>query len=1060
VPSGKVRRLALSVEDAAQQRRQDHERSASPAAEDTTALPQLRRRASSRNSWIKRFSFMSSRSESPSPSDGAHSPALAQSVDAKSFSQSSSTVPILGTRPMMTNPGPNKLVKRQSSQRLVGATSGSNAQNITLPRPATSHQRSAALHYHAFLNNQLLENTTPPTQTSIESPRWKQFFGVKMKKPNSQKQTRSHLYDNSDSIKRILPDNRYIPALISAKSILTSGFDVDDISVDDASLDFSSRPGSSKEYPFPRPISAALDSTLEEPQAPDIPTPEDSPRLGDSMQRVDGLGISRAFSFSSLLKRRPSQRQSSGKRPVKLVKRPSRRVVSEPVRSVGLQIDESDNETPPKRKQPSMSRKEGDAQQTVQHEQATAYLTAPGGTSTSSLGHVSGRSSPYVDSEAGSPNITHNNFYLTENRPIHSSTNLSNSQPQIVLPNQTRRSNASAAVSEQLSTLIGSDNEASRALAFADDEDTDRSTLFDSLRTRGTRSTSGAHKRRIETIFDESPSPPISASPKLREILPEGMLGTPSLGSREFRPTIEEEDIINTPVRTIRSDRADDGSPTTSRIKGRTPLSLQLSSPADMTKALSLGTLEYDDEPIEEDDESRWSCLDEDSKMDLHEDEGALGYNKPTADGQSNAGNTKFASPDSSVVGTPKFGPEDSLKDLRRDTRSSLFDWSEQPTEKASGDRSPPRPRTVHGKKDTTRGSRSVGRRAPSGLHARSQSVPVVPGPAGKRETVVTNKFGTWGVGSKGVSDEIWDDDFDFGDDDLARASQSINKKDEKRSDSGAAMHIPQTIREQQAKVVNNIGLVREFGLLVEELKANRIRAAGRGLLESPRSSLWREVDAMIELADQEVDDPIFPPRTTPPSSPPPDFDLLDDSADVPQNPWPRSTPNARRNRSRRRSVLPSESDIFSTPASQTSQVLTSSPLATPQTGRPRKDSEAMARSVIEALHRRKDTSDASLSLQPVPSHKKVPFDTNTLRYIVSHVQKLVRQVEYSLNNSEDQNDTSFALSSGEQQPLKDLFKEPSREADSKPRRLELNDGNDVDDSDDINARMKSMDLT
>jgi hypothetical protein len=891
-----------------------------------------------------------------------------------------------------------------------------------------------------------------------------------MRKSSSPTQTRYASYDNPDSIKRILPDSRYIPTLISAKSILASAFDVDDISVDDASLDFSSRPGSSKEYAFQRPVSAALDSTLEEPvETMDISTPEDSPRLNDPGQRVEGLGLSRAFSFSSLLKRRSSQKQSFGKRPVKLIKRASRRVVSEPMRSVGLQIDESDSERPSKRKQSSIARKEADTQQAVQqHEQATAHLNAPGATSTSSLGHVSGTSSPFIDSESGSPNNAHNNFYLTENRPIHSSTNLSNSQPQIIFQNPTRRSNASAAVSEQLSTLIGSDNEATRALAFADDEDTDRSTLFDSLRTRGTRSTSGAHKRRIETIFDESPSPPISASPKLREILPEGMLGTPSLASRDFRPTIEEEDIINTPVRTIRSDRADDGSPTTGRIKSRTPLSLQLSSPADMTKALSLGTLEYDDEPIEEDDESRWSCLDDDSRMDLHDDEDVPDLDRPTLDrptagGQSSAGNTKVTPSVSSAAGTPKFGPEDSLKDLRRDTRSNLFDWSEQPPEKTSGDGSPPRPRTVHGKKDTTRGSRSVGRRAPSGLHARSQSVPVVPGLAGKRETVVTNKFGTWGVGSKGVSDEIWDEDFDFGDDDILRGSKSVGQPDEKRVDSGAAMHIPQTIREQQAKVMSNIGLVREFGLLIEELKASRIRAAGRGLLESPMSSLWREVDAMIELADQEVDDPVFPSRvsrTSPPSSPPPDFDLMDENADVPQHPWPKSTPNPRRNRSRRRSVLPSESDIFSTPVSQASQALTSSPLVTPQPSRPRKDSEAMARSVIEALHSRKDTSDASLALRPVPSHKKVPFDTNTLRYIVTHVQKLVRRVEHSLNDSEDQNDTSFASSSSEQQPLKDLFKEPNREADGKSRKLDLNDGNDVDDSDNINTRLKSMDLT
>jgi len=93
-----------------------------------------------------------------------------------------------------------------------------------------------------------------------------------------------------------------------------------------------------------------------------------------------------------------------------------------------------------------------------------------------------------------------------------------------------------------------------------------------------------------------------------------------------------------------------------------------------------------------------------------------------------------------------------------------------------------------------------------------------------------------------------------------------------------------------------------------------------------------------------------------------------------------------------------------------------------------------MARSVIEALHRRKDGADASLSLQAVPPQKKVPFDTNTLRYIVTHVQKLVRRVELSLNEGPVSTQ------------LTDLFKDPAH--------------NDENEPDDIDVRMKSMDLT
>lgn len=1051
MPSGKVRRLTVSAEDAALQRRQDHERSASPPA-DETAQPRRRSRPASRNSWIKRFSFMSSGSGSPVPSDGGFSPTLAQSVDAKSFSQGSSTAPILGSRPATANPGPNKLVKRQSSRRLVGDP-GLNSKHLTLPRPATSHQRSAALQYHAYLNSQLPEDLSFGSEESENPPKWKQFFGIRMKK-SSLPQARHVSSDDPARIRRIIPDDRYIPTLISAKTILSSSLDIDDISVDDYdSLDFGSRPGSSKEFAYPRPMSAALGSTIEEPlESTDLSTPEDSPVIG-SGQEADGLGINRTFSFSSLIRRRPSSRQSSTKKPLKLIKRNSRRVISEPIRSVGLQIDQSDDERPTKRRLPSMSRKEVAAQQSVRHEQATAQLTAPGEVLSASPIVTSGNSSPSTMSENNSPNIPHSKFYMGRNRPIHSTSDpysIPNSQSPNITHNKTRQSNASAAISDQLSTLLGSENETSRAMASPDDEDTDHSTLFDSFKTRGTRSTSGANKRRIETIFDETPSPSFATSPKLRSILPEGMLGTPSFGTKDFRPVKEEEDIINTPVRTIRSDRADDGSPTATRIKPRVPLALQL-SPPDMTKALSLGTLEYDDEPIEDDDESRWSYLDEDSRMDLHEDDAALNADSSAPGDHSDAGNVIAILTASSTLETPKFGPEE----LRRDTLSSLFNWSEQHADSSPGNRSPPRPRTVHGKKDTARGSRSAGRRAPSGLHARSQSVPVVPGLTSKREPVVTNKFGTWGVGSKGVSDEIWDEDFDFGDGEGDHAIKQVGESS-RRVDSG--MHIPQTIREQQAKVVNNIGLVREFGLLIEELKANRKRASDRGLLDSPRSQLWQQVDAMIELADQEVTDPLLPIRTSPPSSPTADFDTFEDAGDSLPQARQMSTPNSRRNRSRRRSVLPSDNDVFSTPASHASQALTSSPVVTPGPNRPRKDSEAMARSVIEALHRRKDdTPDTSLALKPVPSHKKVPFDTNTLRYIVTHVQKLVRRVETSLHDSEDQNETSFASSSSGA-PLTAMFKDPNRLHSEKSRRLKLND-NSLEDSDDINIRLKDMDL-
>ena len=876
-------------------------------------------------------------------------------------------------------------------------------------------------------------NETPSIPNSENEVQWRHFFTVKMKRPHTDKTPRAVSYDSS-AIRRILPD-RYVPTLVSAKTIAASSFDMDDMSFsEDGSVGAASRPSSSLAW-------SARPSKPEGPEKVDEARPDalpqrvqyDSDRASEDFPR---------YSLQGLMRRRSASRKSSLPwKPTRLVKRAAGRVFSEPSRSVGLDIEESPDERPSKRRSniDPMIRREADALRRAQHEPTLFAVTSAAPATTLAL---SGKSSPLWASLTNSPNILQQSF------PPANPHSMSSSLAPAATQAAVRQSMVSASASEQTSTFIGSDQSA----ALADDEDTDHSTLFDSLRTRGTRSTSGAQKRRIETIFDESPSPPRLASPKLKEILPAGMLGSPAFSVKDYRPTLDEDDSMATPVRTIRSDRADDGSPTAPRTKQRSPLPLNLSSPPDLNKALSLGTLEYDDEPLEEDDESRWSCFDEDSKLSIN-DEWDLGE-PGLLEGQvamSGLHNTSAPS-----LSSPRFSPDGNAKDLRRDTRSSLFDYSELPSEKASGKGSPPRPRTVHGKKDTDRGSRSVGRRAPSGLHVRSQSVPVAPGLAGKREIVVTNKFGTWGVGSKGVSED-WDEDFDFGDSLMSARDSPTGQPEEKRVDSGIVMHIPQTIREQQAKVVNNIGLVREFGTLIEELKAMRQRGAARGLLEDPKSSLWQEIDAMIELADQEVHDPLLPRGSSPPSSPPNDVDF-DDAREGQGRNWKRSTPDPRLSRSRRRSVLPSESDVFSTPFSQKSSPLTSrssppNPSTTPT--RPRKDSEAMARSVIEALHRRKETPDTTLKLQPVPTHRKVPFDTNTLRYIVAHVHDLVRRAKAG-DDLDGSNDTS--ASSVGNDHLTDLFREPKTPPGPKNRRLELAD-DAHDRPDEISSRMKDMNI-
>jgi hypothetical protein len=307
-------------------------------------------------------------------------------------------------------------------------------------------------------------------------------------------------------------------------------------------------------------------------------------------------------------------------------------------------------------------------------------------------------------------------------------------------------------------------------------------------------------------------------------------------------------------------------------------------------------------------------------------------------------------------------------------------------------------------------------------LHARSQSVPVVPEGAGKRSTVVTNKFGTWGVGSKGVTED-WNDDFDFSE--INEESTIEDAKESHRVDSGTAMVVPKTIQEQQTNVLANIGLLREWGLLIEELKEQRIRAINLGLLQGPNAGMWEEVDAMIDLADQEAENDGLA-RLSTPSTPGFDEGAFDDVSD----PFSNHVANYRRtsggfandelakrnsqsnsnqqqpDKSRRKSILPSHHDVF-TP--QSSPIPAKSAYGTPGSvsdpkvivTRPRKDSEAKAQSIIEALQNRRSIHESTMQLKPTPPSKKVPFDTATLRRIVPYVSTLTRKVKDALREAE-----------------------------------------------------------
>jgi hypothetical protein len=983
-----------------------------PSDQDIAELDNL---PSRRRSWMKRLSTISnSQQSSRNPSPAPLSPSVSCSNGSMAFSLDGSSAPIAGPRSHSPLP-PNKLVKRSSSLRRPQERplQGVGSRRPSFRRPATSHQRSATMQ-HSSLLAPTAEDPLAHAQLQCRSdgePKYAHYFTARVAKERTLSKTLG--------LRRVVPDGKHKPTLVLAQSLSAGAAEVDESTSEDGeSVYFMSRPGT------PLSITAVIATRTE---APPSAHANASANTLASVRRHPSQDVSgdasqprRSFSIADLLsystkRPRAATVASSGGRPLRGT---TQRTSSAPLvptmsrRRNSIAFTSARQHAP----DPALARRDiatSAGPVTSTKSQFAGDHGPPGGSSPSPLPTHSVRGA----APAAGPEVPLASMPQLE--VIASAAPLANHAPPSptlvqagVLP-----SRHSLAPSEQASTLVGSSDNEVRGLGSGDEDDADfqSETLFDSLRTGATRSTSGGPRGpRIETIFDESPpsKPKVTA---LRDLLPPGAFGEPTIhGAAGHHSIAEEEESISTPVRTVRPERSLQDSPSFTRTLSA-PLfpSLVPSPPPSMPKPLSLGTLEWDSRAGDDDDSSRWSREEadaEDSWVDL-----------PTVSHIATPVSLRRSHPHMLVSGPspkPPTTPQHFTTDHGdRDARSSIFDWSEQqPADKSSGNRTPPRPRTVHGKKDADRrGSRSVGRRVPSGLHARSQSVPVVPDAAGKRNTVVTNKFGTWGVGSKGVTED-WNDDFDFSE--LTENPVAEDAGDTPRVDSGLAMVVPKNIQEQQNNVLANIGLLREWGLLIEELKEHRIRAVALGIAEGPHSGVWEEVDAMIDLADQEADHEGVA-GMSPPSSPGFDEDAFEDMSgpnhspsagrarrksaspgdDHPRNHTPSQQP-------RRKTILPPNYAIFApqsspTPPKSTYETPRKSSGSKPIVTRPRKDSEAKARSVIEALQQRKTIYEPSSDAPPTPSSKKVPFDTATLRRIVPYVNTLTRRVKDVIRDAE-----------------------------------------------------------
>jgi hypothetical protein len=159
---------------------------------------------------------------------------------------------------------------------------------------------------------------------------------------------------------------------------------------------------------------------------------------------------------------------------------------------------------------------------------------------------------------------------------------------------------------------------------------------------------------------------------------------------------------------------------------------------------------------------------------------------------------------------------------------------------------------------------------------------------------------------------------------------------------------------------------------------------------------------------------------------------------------------------------LPDENDVFTSPATQAGLSKPSTPQHSEIIPRPRKDSEAMARSVIEALKKKKSDIEASVALRPVPNSRRVQFDTRTLRHIVPYVSSLVRRVKDQLREAESLEVTSESDwdidIEPRMPPLAHVFKDPSPIPESPSARKTRNTPKDSSPPiDEVGKKLKMM---
>lgn len=551
-------------------------------------------------------------------------------------------------------------------------------------------------------------------------------------------------------------------------------------------------------------------------------------------------------------------------------------------------------------------------------------------------------------------------------RPLHSPINYSQAT--------STTTHSRGPSGERSITLAGSDASARDGI-FGDDEDTDfRSDgLYDSFRTGASSGRVRSVETPLESMFDDSP-PSTASNSRTKRLSIQEMLGRSWDGETKIT---EEDESVPTPIRTAHLAEATD----LGHGHGQKTDDFEFSP----THELSLVNRDFGRLSFDDDDDDDWARDDEDTLSN---------HLSPPSSTNSRRVSPTLRQALRNISGNGVSDPQrDSMSDR---PRSNIFDWSE-PSVHDKFDTDMPRPKTVHGKQELDlRGGRSTSRKPPGAAHVRSQSVPVVvPDPSDGSKPAP--KFGTWGLGTKNVSED-WDDDFEFDEDD----EPAVCLPGGKDSATSFSMVVPASIQATQPSVRAHSGQIRELSLLVNDLKRLCRHGKDLDILRGPMSTKWAEAGSIIALAspDEEEDEEMGSAK------PSMDFDrskiddrfleegfdgpVLDHADDPFGFPEPEMSKTAvvrERHSPRRRSVFSPDDDIFGNWPLNDGTATPARPRTPSRCSSPSRNS-AIISTVIEAMKQQQKAERIKSTPAKTPD-TKLFFDTNSLQELVKRAGQL-----------------------------------------------------------------------